>query len=73
MSATKNFKIKNIEVWGVGEKPNYIESNEWRDYITNFESIEDNKESILSESSMERAVLIASGKEFYSEGFIEEE
>lgn len=50
LSATRKFKIKNIEVWGVGDKP-FIEEAE-------------NQDSILSVSSMERAVLNASGKEF---------
>lgn len=60
MSATKKFTVRNVEVWGVGEKP-VKEDDE-----------EQPSRSILDGNSDSKAILKMSGREQYSDGYREE-
>lgn len=62
MSANKDFKIRNVEVWGVGEKVVPEDSGE-----------RDPKKSILDEHNDAKVILQIAGKQQYSDGLREEE
>lgn len=62
MSANKEFKIRNVEVWGVGEKPIPEDSGE-----------REPKRSILDEHNDAKAILKIAGKQQYSDGLREED
>lgn len=59
LSANKEFKIRNIEVWGIGDKPEK-------------EEIERATKSILDEHSDAKAILKIAGKQEHSGGLREE-
>lgn len=59
LSANKEFKVRNIEVWGVGEKPEKDES-------------ERTSRSVLDEHTDAKAIMKIAGKQEYSEGLREE-
>lgn len=60
LSANKEFKIRNVEVWGVGEK------------IEKDESERNTKASILDEHTDAKAIMKIAGKQEYSAGLREE-
>uniref|UniRef100_A0A1Q3F8M4 MTOR-associated protein MEAK7 n=1 Tax=Culex tarsalis TaxID=7177 RepID=A0A1Q3F8M4_CULTA len=61
MSATKKFTVRNVEVWGVGDKP--VKENE---------SEESSVRSVLDGNADSKAMLKMSGREQYSDGYREE-
>lgn len=62
MSATKKFTVRNIEVWGVGEKP--VKDDD--------EPERNSSGSILDGNADSKAMLKLSGREQYSDGYREE-
>lgn len=60
LSANKEFTVRNIEVWGVGDKPETEESNERE------------KRSILDENTEAKAIMKIAGIQEHSEGLREE-
>lgn len=59
LSANKEFSVRNIEVWGVGERPLKEES--------------DRHKSVLDEHTDAKAIMKIAGKQEYSEGLREEQ
>lgn len=62
LSANKEFLIRNMEVWGVGEKPVKEESTE-----------RNTKKSVLDDNEDAKAILKIAGRREYSEGLREED
>lgn len=62
MSSDKNFKIKNLEVWGVGELPAKDEDEEGS-----------KQRSILDGNHETKAILELAGRKQYSDGYREED
>ncbi|XP_055592677.1 MTOR-associated protein MEAK7 [Uranotaenia lowii] len=63
MSATKKFTVRNVEVWGVGEKP-VKEDDELEP--------EHSKTSVLDGNADSKAMLRMGGREQYSDGYRDE-
>lgn len=61
LSATKKFTVRNVEVWGVGDKP-----------VKEDDSEENTARSILDGNADSKAMLKLSGREQYSDGYREE-
>ncbi|XP_055372161.1 MTOR-associated protein MEAK7 [Condylostylus longicornis] len=62
LSISKQFKIRNIEVWAVGEKP----TNE-------DEEVDENQTTVLKSYKEDQAFLELAGRQCYSDGFKETE
>ncbi|KAL9928564.1 MTOR-associated protein MEAK7 [Glossina fuscipes fuscipes] len=66
LSKQKEFRIKNVEVWGVGDEPKLSEDSD--------EDINDtNKKSVLDKNLEDRVMLQMSGHKMHSEGLREPE
>ncbi|XP_035916228.1 MTOR-associated protein MEAK7 [Anopheles stephensi] len=63
LSATKKFNIRNVEVWGVGDKP--VKEDEAEDEKSG-------ARSVLDGNADSKAILKMSGREQYSDGYREE-
>lgn len=80
LAANNNFTIRNVEVWGVGEKPvvdvrtklplfnRQLDTN----IVYSMQESASEQDSILSGNLEEKAILEMAGRQQYSEGLREE-